>query len=304
MNTFTCFRIEKSSPTDIIFTSHYVYHMELDRYRPGFIVYTEKPALMTSDGTTTHLIAGNSTQYGYREGVGAEARFSYIKGLEQISEKLVVVADSANHCMRLIDRTSNTSSLFSGQCKSRGYQDGRPSRFRYPWSVVTDQRDKNQLLITDFDAVRTVDVMSRAVGTFVTSDSLRYSRGITQEEKSGDLYVTADNALYRIAYTQRTVSMISGSTGGYQDSTLRKSLFNYLEALIFITPETLLVADYDNNKLRLLDMKSDKVTTLNVTNSLNYPASLLLTNNSLYVAQREKITQYKCEYNITIYIHL
>ena len=170
---------------------------------------------------------------------------------------------------------------------------------------MTDQRDKNQLLITDFDAVRTVDVMSRAVGTFVTSDSLRYSRGITQEEKIGDLYVTADNALYRITYTQRTVTRISGSgSPGNRHSTLRKSLFNYLEALIFITPETLLVADYANNKLRLLDMKSDKVTTLNVTNSLNYPASLLLTNNSLYVAQREKITQYKCEYNITIYIHL
>ena len=113
MNTFDYFRIEKSSPTDIISTSDYVYHMDLDRYRPGFILYTDKNALMTSDGTTTHLIAGNSTQYGYREGVGAEARFSYIKGLEQISEKLVVVADSANHCMRLIDRTSNTSSLFS-----------------------------------------------------------------------------------------------------------------------------------------------------------------------------------------------
>ena len=82
MNTFDYFRIEKSSPTDIISTSDYVYHMDLDRYRPGFIVYTEKPALMTSDGTTTHLIAGNSTQYGYREGVGAEARFSYNKGLE------------------------------------------------------------------------------------------------------------------------------------------------------------------------------------------------------------------------------
>ena len=113
MNTFDYFRIEKSTPTDIISTANVVYHMELDRYRPGYLLYNDQHALMTSDGTTTHLIAGNSTQYGYREGVGAEARFSYIKGLEQISEKLVVVADSANHCMRLIDRTSNTSSLFS-----------------------------------------------------------------------------------------------------------------------------------------------------------------------------------------------
>ena len=111
-------RIEKSTPTDVISTSYYVYHMELDRYRPGFIVHTDKHALITSDGTTTHVIAGNSTQRGYREGVGAEARFFYLRGFAQISEKLIVVADWGNHCMRLIDRTSNTTSLFSGQCKS------------------------------------------------------------------------------------------------------------------------------------------------------------------------------------------
>ena len=301
MNTFNYFRIEKSTPTDFISTSYVVQHMELDRFRPGFIVYTDNHALMTSDGTTTHLIAGNSTQYGYREGVGAEARFIYMYGFTQISERLVVVTDTDNHCMRLIDRSTNTTSLFSGQCKSRGYQDGCPGRFNAPWSVVMDKRDKNQLLITDHynKAVRTVDVMSQAVGTFVKSDSLYGITGITQEEKSGDLYVTADNAVYRIACTQRTVTLISGSPGrysyGYRDSTLLDSLFYWPHELIFITPDTLLIADYHNNKLRLLDMKSDKVANLRVTNSLTYPTSPLLTNNSLYVGQYKKITQYKCE---------
>ena len=132
MNTFTYFRIEKSTPTYIISTSNYVKHMELDRYRQGFIVYTDASALMIGDGTTTHLIAGNSVQRGYKEGVGAEARFYNIKGFAQISEKLIVVVDWGNHCMRLIDRTSDNTSLFSGQCKSRGYQDGRPGQFNSP----------------------------------------------------------------------------------------------------------------------------------------------------------------------------
>ena len=275
--------------------------MELDRYRPGFIIYSDAHTLVTSYGTTTHLIAGNSTQKGYREGVGAEARFGKITGFAQISEKLVVVADSSNCCMRMIDRTTNTTSVFSGQCGSYGYQDGRPGQFSYLWSVMIDKRDKNQLLITDYynAAVRTVNVMSQVVGTFVKSDSLLYIRGITQEEKSCDLYVTAYNALYRVTYTQRTVSLISGSTG----SNPIDSPFNYPNELIFITPETLLVADWDHSKLRLVHVNSDKVTTLNTTNSLSSPGSLLLTNNSLYVGQDKKITQYKCEYNITA-IHL
>ena len=301
MNTFTYFRIEKSTPADFISgSSWFVFHKELDRYRPGFIVYCDKHALMTSDGTTTHLIAGNSTQRGYREGVGAEARFYPITGLSQISEKLVVVADFHNHCMRLIDRSTNKTSVCSGQCKSRGYEGGLPGQFSYPHSVVIDKRDKNQLFITEYSnaAVRNVTVNSRVAGTFVQSDSLKYIRGITQEEKSGDLYVTAYHAVYRITYTQRTVSLISGSPGrnsGYRDSTLLDSRFDWPYALILIAPETLLVADSWNNKLRLLDMNSDKVITLSVTNSQRTPASLLLTNNSLYVGQHQKITQYICE---------
>ena len=283
--------------------------MELDKYRPGFIVYTDKHALMTSDGTTTHLIAGSPNQRGYREGVGAEARFYDIAGFAQISEKLVVVADHYNHCMRLIDRTTNNTSVLSGQSNHWGYEDGRPGQFYHPWSVVMDQRDKNQLLITDYwnSAVRTVDVKSRVVGTFVKSDSLYYIRGITQEEKSGDLYVTVPHAVYRITYIQRTVSLTSGSPEGhrgYRDSTLLNSLFRWPCELIFIAPDILLVADQYNNKLRLVYMNSDKVTTLNVKNSLNLPFALLLTNNSLYVGQHKEITQYKCEYNITIYIQL
>ena len=263
--------------------------MELDRYRPGFIIYADYDALMTSDGTTTHLIAGNSTQEEYKEGVGAEARFLRITGFAQISEKLVVAADTDNHCLRLIDRSTNQTSVFSGQC-------GSPGQFDNPWSVVIDKRDKNQLFIADFynSAVRNVNMSSRVADTFVQSDSLSSIRCITQEEESGDLYVTANNAVYRITYTQRTVTLISGSTGwnsGYRDSTLLDSLFDWPSELIFIKPNTLLIADKNNNKLRLVEMNSDKVATLNVTNSLIWPTSLLLTNNSLYVGQSKKIFQ-------------
>ena len=268
--------------------------MELDRYRPGYLLYTDLTTLMTIDGTTTHLIAGNSTQWGYREGVGAEARFNYIPGFAQISEKLVVVADSNNNCLRLINRSTNKTSEFSGQCQSEGYEGGRPGQFSYPHFVVIDKRDKNQLFITDFfnNAVRNVTVNSRVAGTFVQSDSLKYITGITQEEESGDLYVTAYHAVYRITYIQRTVSLISRSgSPGNRDSTLLDSLFNLPYELIFIKPNTLLVADSYAHKLRLVHMNSDQVTTLNVTNSLRLPYSLLLTKNSLYVGQLRKIFQ-------------
>ena len=276
--------------------------MELDRYQPGSIVYTMYNALMTSDGTTTHLIAGNWTEKGYREGVGADVRFNDISGFSQLSEERVIVTDSGNRCLRQIDRTTHSTSVFSGQCESYGYQDGRPGQFNFPQSALIDKKNKNQLLITDYfnAAVRTVDVMSQAAGTLVKSDSLQNIRYIAQEQKSGDLYVTAYHAVYRITYIQITVSLISGSPGansGYRDGKLLNCLFNYPHGLIFIAAHTLLVADYGNHRLRLLDTILDKSTTLNVKKSPFFPSSILLTATSMNVGQHRKIIQYECKYN-------
>ena len=268
--------------------------MEMDQIRPGYIIFTNWCALMTSDGTTTHVLAGNLTHQGYREGIGGEARFDKITEFAQISKKRVVLADYHDDCLRLIDRTSHSTSVFSGRCQSPRYRDW----FRNPWSVVLDKKDKNQLLVADNKkgAVRTVDVTSQAVGTFVKSASLTYIRPMTQDEKSGDLYVNAYHAIYRIKYTQRTVSLISGGAGpkyGYRDSMLLDSLFSWPYDLTLINPSTLLVADGD--RFRLVNMNSDKVTTLNVSNSLYSADSLLLTNNTLFVGQRKKIIKYECE---------
>ena len=141
-----------------------------------------------------------------------------------------------------------------------------------------------------------MDVTSQAVGTFAKSASLTYIRPRTQDEKSGDLYVNAYHTIYRIKYTQRTVSLISGGAGpkyGYRDNMLLDSLFSWPYDLTLINPSTLLVADGD--KFRLVNMNSDKVTTLNVSNSLYSADSLLLKNNTLFVGRRKKIIKYECE---------
>ena len=209
--------------------------------------------------------------------------------------------------MRLIDWTSDniqySVDIASLTDTRRDIQVGS----KQPLYAVIDQRYNNLLLIVDFSnkAVRAVDVVSPIVGRFEKSNWLKYIKSITQDQKSGEVYATVPQAVYRITYIQRTVTLILGSPDSfsYKDSTLLDSLFDWPYELIFITPHTLLVADKDNKKLRLVDMNSDKLTTLNVRNSLNNPNSLLLTNNSVYVGQYQKIIQYKCKCSI-ITIHL
>lgn len=70
---------------------------------------------------------------------------------------------------------------------------------------------------------------------------------------------------------------------GHLDSTLLKSEFKNPTDLLFIGPSTLMVAD---NKIRLLDLQMDKVTTLNICSGckrLTSPSSLLMNNHSLYI---------------------
>ena len=84
------------------------------------------------------------------------------------------------------------------------------------------------------------------VGTFVKGDSLRLGR-IVQEEQTRDLYATAGDAIYRITYEGRIVTLKSGSAidkiHSCKDGKLLNSLFNSPLELIFSAPRTLLVAD-------------------------------------------------------------
>ena len=111
------------------------------------------------------------------------------------------------------------------------------------------------------------------------------------------MYVTVPHAVYIITYTQRSVSLISGSSDsnsyGYRDSTLLDWPMSSPSILHRTSHSACSL-----QKLRLVDINSVKVTTLNVTKSLTYPSSILLTNNSLYVGQYQKIIQYKCEFSI------
>ena len=275
--------------------------MEVDQYRPGHIIFTDYRSLKTTDGTSVRLIAGKTQVFGYKEGVRDRAVFNDIYGFTQIASNRVVVADRYNHCLRLIDRKTDSTSVLSGQCKSAGYHDGRPGRFFSPWSVVRDRKDTKLLLVTDHEnrAVRAVNAQSGEVSTFVKSqEKLMYMRCLTQDSK-GDVYITAWNAILKITYQSRKITHFAGAqsgAGGYIDSTLLGSMFFTPFDLTFIGPETLLVADTDNNKLRLLHMRTNKVTPVDLrSGNAEKIYSLLITHNSLFTGHKTGILRYQCE---------
>ena len=276
--------------------------MEADEYSPGNILYTNRHSLSTTDGVNSQILAGNATVRGYKEGRAQSALFRTITGFTQISPKRIIIVDKENHCLRLLEYPTYPvfvplTFVFSGQCQRSGSWNERPALYSYPWSIVKDKLNTRRLLVTDSDngAIRTVDSQTRAVGTFVKSRSIINVKYLAQE-KSGDMYVTVKYAIFRITYSDKKVTLLSGkatnSGGGYRDSNLLKSLYYELYDLMFIGPDTLIVTDAWNSRLRLVDIKSDKVTTLATVSA---PYSLFPANNILYLGQKQKIQQIKCK---------
>ena len=272
-------------------TSDYVFHMEPDSYQPGNIIHTDKYSLKTTDGVTTSIIAGHPARSGYKDADRENSRFKLVTGFIGITTKILIAVDHSKHCLRRIHHDTGLTTTFSGVCTSSGYRDGTPAKFDYPRSIISDNQNRNQLLVTDEynNAIRTVAVSDGSVGTLVKSDTIRNPQCLTQNT-AGHIFVTTWLAVYHISYTEKTITLIAGSptTKGYREGSLLDSLFYYPQELIFIQTNKLLIADENNNKLRLLDLDKDQVTTLNLCNgcvSLHRPYSIMLTNDSLYVGE-------------------
>lgn len=275
--------------------------MEEDLSRPGHILYTNRHSLSTTDGQDNFTITGNTTQRGYKEGSRSRALFREITGFTQVSKDVVIAVDKDNHCLRRINMTTyGHTSTFSGQCQRSGYWNTRPAQFTFPWSVVKDNKNQKKFLVTDSgnQAIRTVDRETGSVLLFAKHPTMLKDIRYLTQHKSGDIYVTADAAVYRITYSTKKIEIFAGQAStrkGYRDGPLLNSLFYDLYDLMFIGPDTLFVLDSWNSRIRLVDLNSKQVTT---HQTIGAPYSLLLTRSSLFVGQKQKIIELPCELHL------
>ena len=106
--------------TTFLQTESYVYHLQKDLYIPGNILFSDQYAIKITDGSSTSLLAGSATQNGYVQGVGSHARFSFIPSFLQLSTNQVIIADQYNHCLRYLNRNSNQTDQYAGNCTHEG----------------------------------------------------------------------------------------------------------------------------------------------------------------------------------------
>ena len=286
------------------------YDIAEDEFIPGNLLFADSRSLKTTDGTTTSHIAGAiSKSYGYIDGVGANARFFLIISMIQLSISYVIVADYHNHCLRSVDRTTNLTSTYSGNCTNRGDRDGVDALFTRPRSIILDLMNSQQLIISEYHSgsLKTVNIVRKHVSTMYRSS---YSlRNLLQDPSTGNIYVAFEQGLGLYDYQGNTFSIITGSrTTGFEDGEFSQLRFFYPQGLVFLSRSTLLVVDHFNDRLRVLDLTTNTSSSIcsgvrghsdgDLSScQLDRPWSLLKVNDTVYVGQSRDIRSIQGKYS-------
>lgn len=287
-----------------------MYHMEVDVTDSDSLIFSDLHALKWTDGINASLIVGSVRQSGYVEGVGAEARFYYITGFTRLNKTRIVVVDYFNHCLRLIAHQAQSTSPLAGECENAGFSDGVESHFFYPRSVIKHEHSAHRLIIADQSnhALRVFDLIKGATETIIRHSGLNYPRAIAYDINKENLLLSNWNYICKYNLKTGTLTNITGSINpGYADGSLSTTWLNFPHELISITPSLTLIADSENNRLRLVDTDSDTVTSICAgdemtrdgsaqTCSLNFPSGFLWKGNLIYIGQHRAIRFIKCNY--------
>ena len=213
---------------------------------------------------------------------------------------MVLIVDSCNDCVRLVDCNSRQTLGFAGECNWPGFDS---THFRNPYLVIEDLKRKGQLIATDTDnnALRGINSSTGTINTVTSASTvLNQPTGKVQEPTSGDIYITANFLVLRFSCAIRFITSIVGSnTAGYLDGLFDETLFECIR-LNFCHQNELVIADGVNNRLRILNLRTNITTSICSgypahgdgslrTCSVSQPQAFLLLNETVYIGSEKRI---------------
>ena len=291
-----------------VHTESYVYHIEPDLYIPGNILFSDGGSLKTTDGLLSSLIVGSAinAEYGYDEGPGKEIEFYSITGFIQQTESQVVVVDMMSPCLQRVDRKTKQISPLLGNCSSFGQ--ASESIFQWPFSLILNKISPDQIFVTDGEtnSLWMVNLDKHTVSRLVN----HYPEtmfGVLQDWSSVDsLYITFTHgvAKYNYQIAAQPVVITGSADNGFTDGHFETAKFNNPGGMVLLSATTLLVADQDNNKLRVLDLDLNTTTSICTGRQghgngdlascqLSFPQSMLVSCDTLYVGEYKMIRAVK-----------
>ncbi len=216
-------------------------------------------------------LAGSAIS-GYRNGIGADARFNQPAGMAITSNgKYLYVCESENHCIRKIDTQTAEVSLFTGTPEVSGNAPGGPNvaRFYIPFEIAFSH-DESLLYVADAwnKSVRKIDVATGNVttlGTAFTNNIYGVTVAYDPDTSVETVYVSAtfQYRIYSMNVSTGAKTLIAGSSAGFADGPGASAKFGLPTGIVAShDAKFLYLCDYLNSKIRKIDLDDNSVSTL------------------------------------------
>ncbi|TMU50671.1 IPT/TIG domain-containing protein [Flagellimonas algicola] len=228
---------------------------------------------------TVETFAGTPGEEGYEEGSGTAAKFNQPWDLVKDSGGNIFVVDRNNHAIRKIAPDGEVSTFM----KEGGEDGGEQESFYFPQGLAIDGDDNiyvadsgiDRIVMIDPDRVWTniagVGQEGYKDGTGTNAEFKNPAAILVGEDAGGSaLYVSEDNhTIRRISLDdgQYTVGTYAGPgpeidlREGYMDGGLSEARFHFPSGMAIIGEGTILIADYDNHRIRAIDQDAGTVGT-------------------------------------------
>ncbi len=250
---------------------------------------------------------------GHKDGTAELARFDSPQGLA-ISKQGIYLADTGNHLLRYIDLNTFKVSTLAGNGQlerhRRGEFDALDVGLASPWGLAL-QNDFLYIAMAGSHQIWRYDIQSKRIKPYAGSGREGIANGdlkvATFSQPSGLsiidgwLYVadSEDSAVRRIHLEQGKVETVVG-TGlfdfGDRDGPFDQALLQHVLGIAAYQSDQILIADTYNHKLKSIDLKNNRVSTLIGTGKpgdfdlesgllqLNEPGGLALAGEQLFIA--------------------
>ena len=224
--------------------------------------------LVTYPGGVVTTLAGSSQ--GAANGTGTAATFYRPAGVALLSDGKIVVSDTFNNTIRIVDPTSGAVTTLAGTAGSASFADGTgaAARFNFPVGVafipstnviVVADNGNNRIRLVTYPGgvVTTLAGQTTAGSADGTGPAASFESAQSVTIDSQDNIILAggsNNSIRRITYPGGVVTTLAGqTTPGSADGTGPAASFNFPTGIALIPSSgAIVVSDLITNRIRLI----------------------------------------------------
>lgn len=195
-------------------------------------------------------VAGDGTA-GYRDGPASTAQFNGPIGIAADRGGRLIVADTYNDRIRVIDAAGTVTTLAGAGGVGAEDGPGHSARFHTPSGVAVASSGEIFVADTGNGVVRIIKDGVVSTASWVFPDGLARPIGIAAGP-DGELYVTDDRGRVVAASPNGATRTLAGSTTGFRDGVGTEARFRNPTAIAVLGPGHLVVADAGNALVRLV----------------------------------------------------